>query len=77
MPTEIGEYLTKKGKAYPTLKITGTGPKGNSFPFTMGLNKCRLVLENLDAIRAFVANAPIPVPKEPPAESPSDSDLVL
>lgn len=76
MPTEIGVYTTKDGKQYPTIKITGTGAKSDKFPLTMGLGKCKLVLENLEAIRAFVASAPKPTQGAKPVATTSD-ELVL
>lgn len=76
MASKIGAYTTKEGKVYPTITLTGSGPKGDKFPLTMGLGKCKLVLEHLEDIRQFVQSAPRPTQGARPATTSSD-DLVL
>lgn len=60
MAATIGAYINKQGKSFPTIKITGNGPKADKFPLTMGLSKCKLVLAHLEEIRAFVESDPEP-----------------
>jgi hypothetical protein len=49
MKAKLGEY-----KGNPTITLN----PGAKYPFTFGIDKARIILENLDDIRAFVASAP-------------------
>lgn len=51
MSVELGNY-----KGNPTIALTWNDK--DKFPFTFGAKKARLILANLDAIRAFVASIP-------------------
>jgi len=46
---KLGEY-----KGNPTITLTNT-PE-DKYPFTFGVNKARLLLANLEAVKQFVAD---------------------
>ncbi len=51
MPATVSAF-EKDGKKYPTIGLkTDTGSK---FNFTFGLNKAKLILDNIDDIQKFV-----------------------
>lgn len=42
-------------RGYPVLKLPlGEGKNGKRFDFTIGLKKCRAILEHIDHVRDFV-----------------------
>ena len=47
MPTKTGEY-----KGHPTISLLKD--ENDKLPFTFGLTKARLIMENLDAVKEFV-----------------------
>lgn len=49
--TRIGSF-TKDGKTFPTLELKNK--PDDKFGLTIGLSKARMILNNLDAIKAFV-----------------------
>lgn len=49
MPTKIGEY-----KGHATISLLKD--ENDKLPFTFGLTKAKLIMENLDAVKAFVEN---------------------
>ena len=51
MPAQVSTY-----KGHPTLSLHRS-ENGDRYPFTFGLAKAQLILDNLDAIRRFVAEA--------------------
>ncbi|MEW6026070.1 MAG: hypothetical protein AB1599_02075 [Planctomycetota bacterium] len=55
---EIGEY---RGKPVITLKRD----ENDRFPFSFGLSKAKLILENLEEIKQFVNSAGRSSPKPP------------
>lgn len=52
--TPIGDvaYDTEMYKGYPMIVLN----KGDKFPFQFGYAKAKLILENVDKIRAFVSH---------------------
>lgn len=49
----------KDGKTFPTIELcipSKPGSERPNFGFTFGVSKARLILENLDDIRKFVAD---------------------
>ena len=60
MATKISEYVTTKGRHYPTIILLDDKPSrsGKKFDVTLGLRKCRMILDNIEDIRAFVQNTP-------------------
>ncbi len=47
MPTKIGEY-----KGHATISLLKD--ENDKLPFTFGLTKAKLILENIDAVKEFV-----------------------
>ena len=79
MAAEIGEFVTQDGKIYPVIKLLRSGGK-NKFSMALGLSKCKLILENIDAIRKFVENTPKPTQSAPPLQAQSsqaDDTLIV
>ena len=62
----------KDGSSYPMIKLTKSGQ--DKFFFQFGAGKARLILENLEAIRKFVADNPYQ-PKE--KQVASSDDLIV
>ena len=58
MPAKIGSF-EKDGKSYPTIELSPEQvvvrkDGGKPFGFSFGMSKAKMILANLDAIRAFV-----------------------
>jgi len=77
MPTEISSFKAQNGKVYPVIMITGTKGKSKFFPVTLGLTKAQLVLDNIEAIRQFVASVSKPVQDDVPVATASDDTLIV
>lgn len=59
MSSKIGVFTTKKGKTFPVIQLLRQDREVDKFPLTLGLKKCRLILDNLEDIRKFVSDAEI------------------
>lgn len=46
------EKFEKSGKVHPVITLKRTAD--DKFPFTMGLMKCKMVIEGIEAIKKFV-----------------------